>query len=764
MARSTLPSSSRHASSRGRRLAAALALLSLALLSLALLSLAVAWFLTHHEGSSPAPSPRADTVLLDGFDRYAGSAEMGKAWRDASGDIQPKDLALDRTMFRTAPAALRIRLFHGDRPGGSIGRRTGSALPSNWSAHEGFACAVRSLAAGPDGRPRTAIGEIGDRGDYLTLEVEAPDLRTGFRRWVALTDERNRRYLSWSQWSRWQVDLRGDSHARGIDWRHVRAFRIASAGVPGTRTLVYLDDCRLERRWHPVQTREYFFLGVNMWDLWGRGDGPLEGKDIRRPFDDALMRDITAKLQYLADKRIPMLRIFLDYHFEIDPGMGLFEDEILRRMDFVIDTIRERHWPIRLMISLSTGYDVQSGVSWYARQGTGAAMERTRAFYVDPRLRTLYKAQMRHVLEHVNPKTGVAWKDEPVIWSWDVSNEPRILYGTPGTTYASRTREMVAWYAEMSAALRAIDPRHRIISGTFYSGDGAPPHDDYDDWNIWELFSLDTIDALSVQSYVGPHLLRTGPKPLLLEEFGYGGRYFVGPTDAKRADNYRWMLLSDEKVTLSGVGALLWQMNWNHGDPDGKEIHADPPSWDPRFRPDARNRSLDLFEFYLGKINRLEVEPEIEEGWSDLGGMRWHYRSIHPPMRAVDGPRFGEGYVTSDAAPGPLARIRGGLGGDPAGGFVESRLFVPASGLYRLDARVDAPRANAPAFGARVDGGPLLPLEPAAGSVRDDAGGWRIASPRGLIALRAGKHRVRVEALQGGARLDRYRLSRAPAP
>jgi endo-1,4-beta-mannosidase len=381
---------------------------------------------------------------------------------------------------------------------------------------------------------------------------------------------------------------------------------------------VYLDDCRLEGAWRPVQSPEYFFLGVNIWDLWGRGDDPFHGIALRDPFDDDLRRDILEKLAYLAEKRIPVLRVFLDYHFEIDPGSGLFEEAILDRLDFVISTIRENGWPIRMIISHSTGFDLQTGLSWYAKQAEGDAARKVHAFYTDPRLRKIYKRQLRHVVEHVNGITGVAWKDEPVIWAWDVSNEPRILYGTPGTTYASRTRDMVAWYAEMSGALRRFDPNHRIISGTFYGGDGIEPHEeDYDDWNIWELFTVDSIDALSVQSYVGPHLLRTGPKPILLEEFGYGGRYFQDPTDQKRADNYRWMLLSGEKVYLSGVGALLWQMNWNHGYPDGKEIHANPPSTPFLFLPGVRNRSLDVFEFYLGKYNRLEIEPEIEEGPPD---------------------------------------------------------------------------------------------------------------------------------------------------
>ena len=351
---------------------------------------AAVWLARARAWRPPAPAPASDTILLDDFDRYSGDAALRDAWHNTRGGPRRGDLSLDRAIRQSAPAALRVRLFQGTHPAGAFGRPTGGGAASNWSAHEGFACGVRSLAAGPDGRPRNAVGEIGDRGDYLSLEVEAPDLRAGLWRTVSLTDERNRRYLSWSGWSRWQVDLRGDSHARGLDWRRVRAFRIVANGVPRRRAFVYLDDCRLERRWRPVQTADYFFLGVNMWDIWGRGEGPLTGKDLRRPFDDALRRDLAQKLAYLAHKRIPMLRIFLDYHFEIDPGRGLFEDEILRRVDFLIATIRERDLPIRLMISLSTGFDVQSGVSWYAKHSPGTPLERTRAFYVDPRLRAIY--------------------------------------------------------------------------------------------------------------------------------------------------------------------------------------------------------------------------------------------------------------------------------------------------------------------------------------------------------------------------------------
>jgi hypothetical protein len=715
--------------------------------------------------ADPLPSP--SFVILDDFDSYHDTSTLRAAWQggDASGDGRAAGFRLEREIRSGGRAALRVQLPAGERRRWKALRRaTGEEIPGNWSGHRTFACMTRSLATGPDGAPLAAIGEIRDLGDYLYLVAEAPDLRTGLWRRVALEDERNRRYLSWSGWSRWQVDLKGDSAARGVDWSRVRAFRVAAAGTSPLPLFVYLDGCRLERAWRPVQSAEYFFLGVNIWDLWGRGEDPFQGMALREPFDENLRRDIVEKLAYLAEKRIPVLRVFLDYHFEIDPGNDLFEEKILERLDFVITTIHENGWPIRLIISHSTGFDLQTGLSWYARQAGGNATQKVRAFYTDPRLREIYKRQLEHVVEHINVITGVPWKDESVIWAWDVSNEPRILYGTPGTTYTSRTRDMVAWYAEMSGALRRLDPAHRIISGTFYGGDGIEPHDeDYDDWNIWELFTVDSIDALSVQSYVGPHLLRTGPKPTLLEEFGYGGRYFEDPTDQKRADNYRWMLLFGEKVYLSGVGALLWQMNWNHGYPDGKEIHGEPPATRFAFSPGARNRSLDVFEFYLAKYNRLEIEPEIEEGWSHLKGLRATWRSIHPPLTALPGERFGAGYVTTPEAGARqsfsqklralLGRLWFRLGGR---GGVENRLFVPRAGRYRLQAWVRGGGAAPGLFRIRLDDGPAHPLEAPAGPGPE--GGWHRLSLDPPWDLAYGKHVIRFELLSAGAALHRYRL------
>ena len=46
-------------------------------------------------------------------------------------------------------------------------------------------------------------------------------------------------------------------------------------------------------------------------------------------------------------------------------------------------------------------------------------------FYSDPKTRALYKLNIWGLLRRVNPLTGLAPKDDPTIFSFNIINEPR---------------------------------------------------------------------------------------------------------------------------------------------------------------------------------------------------------------------------------------------------------------------------------------------------------------------------------------------------
>jgi mannan endo-1,4-beta-mannosidase len=83
------------------------------------------------------------------------------------------------------------------------------------------------------------------------------------------------------------------------------------------------------------------------------------------------------------------------------------------------------------------------------------------------------------VLTRVNTVTGVAYKDDPAIFGWELMNEPRCNAEPTGAMVQS-------WVEEMSPYLKTIDARHLVTPGLegFY-GDGAHESKALNPWGIY---------------------------------------------------------------------------------------------------------------------------------------------------------------------------------------------------------------------------------------------------------------------------------------
>ncbi|MGJ6969354.1 cellulase family glycosylhydrolase [Streptosporangium sp. G11] len=81
------------------------------------------------------------------------------------------------------------------------------------------------------------------------------------------------------------------------------------------------------------------------------------------------------------------------------------------------------------------------------------------AFYSDERPIADYQHYVNHVMNHVNPLTGRAYKDDPTIMAWELGNELNGM--TP------------QWIATMSERFRAWAPRQLIAAGRQFGVDQA---------------------------------------------------------------------------------------------------------------------------------------------------------------------------------------------------------------------------------------------------------------------------------------------------
>jgi hypothetical protein len=109
-------------------------------------------------------------------------------------------------------------------------------------------------------------------------------------------------------------------------------------------------------------------------------------------------------------------------------GPGEFNEEGFETLDMVLEVAREKK--VRLIIPLVNNWKWWGGVAEYA-----AFRDKPReAFWTDPQLIDDFKETVRFVLERVNTRTGVAYKDDPTILT---DGRSRSCVRNPSTTRPS---------------------------------------------------------------------------------------------------------------------------------------------------------------------------------------------------------------------------------------------------------------------------------------------------------------------------------------
>lgn len=241
------------------------------------------------------------------------------------------------------------------------------------------------------------------------------------------------------------------------------------------------------------------------------------------------------------------------------------------RLDFLVAEAARRG--IRLIIPFLDFWAYTGGAqqmrAWYGSD------DKHTFFFADPRTRADFKTWVRFLLSRVNPLTGIAYKDDPTIFAWELMNEP---YAKPDELY-------LAWVAEMAAFTKSIDPVHLVASGhagiSNQMSEAPIPSIDFLTWHGYPLYYKLTVgefdQLIGQQCEIG----RRHAKPVLLEEFGFA-RYNGDHPEAYR----RWL----ETIQANGdcAGWVVWRLvaKQDHGRlpldrHDQFDIHRDSgPLWD----------------------------------------------------------------------------------------------------------------------------------------------------------------------------------------
>jgi mannan endo-1,4-beta-mannosidase len=79
-------------------------------------------------------------------------------------------------------------------------------------------------------------------------------------------------------------------------------------------------------------------------------------------------------------------------------------------------------------------------------------------FFSSPACRQLFRNFATALLTRVNTITGVAYRDDPTIFAWELINEPRVPQDWSGDVLQN-------WIVDLAAHIKSIDPAHMLTTG-----------------------------------------------------------------------------------------------------------------------------------------------------------------------------------------------------------------------------------------------------------------------------------------------------------
>ncbi len=253
----------------------------------------------------------------------------------------------------------------------------------------------------------------------------------------------------------------------------------------------------------------------------------------------------------------------------------------LENLDYVVAKAGEEG--LRLILPLTNNWSAFGGMDQYLlwAQAAGQSVDSHDDFYTDAVVREWYEEWVSHLLNHTNSITGVKYKDDPTIMTWELANEPRcIADGGPaedtwGTRLFPRDSDCSAdtitpWVADMSAYIKSIDGNHLVATGDegFFndpSRAGEWQYDGTDGVDSLGWAKIPTIDYMSFHLYpdhwgkdaawgsqwIAEHnrAAKSIKKPALLGEFGWQG---------KSTRNVVYQQWFNASLSTGGAGSLAW--------------------------------------------------------------------------------------------------------------------------------------------------------------------------------------------------------------
>jgi mannan endo-1,4-beta-mannosidase len=211
----------------------------------------------------------------------------------------------------------------------------------------------------------------------------------------------------------------------------------------------------------------------------------------------------------------------------------------LQKLDYIL--ARANALGLKVIMPLVNNWRDFGGMDQYV---TWYGLQFHDQFYTDSRIKANYKTWISTLVNRVNTITGVAYRNDPAIFSWELANEPRCINASLPTSGTCTADTLVSWATEMSTFIKSLDTNHMVSVGDegFHPGvggtSGSWPYNITDGVDHARLTAIPTIDYGTYHLYpqgwgqspaqewgtgwINDHnsVGTTLDKPEILEEFG----------------------------------------------------------------------------------------------------------------------------------------------------------------------------------------------------------------------------------------------------
>ncbi len=374
------------------------------------------------------------------------------------------------------------------------------------------------------------------------------------------------------------------------------------------------DFVKIEKQQFVLDGKPYRFIGTNLWYGMNIGGGNNEDRLRLQSELDQLQEVGLTNLRIMAASEGPENSPYQNKPI-LQTAPGQYNEQLLEGLDFLLVEMSKRD--MKAVVCLgnfwmwSGGFpqyiawanqttipypDIENGTSW------DDFITFSESFYTNKKAITLYHNFLRFIINRQNSISGISYKDDPTIMSWQLANEPRGY---------NHKRQYRRWIRKSAKLIQAIDTNHLVsigaegdtstkLSGTDLHKDSKTRHIDYatthlwiQNWGWYDPQDPSTYDRAKTKAlnYLDGQVKKAEKlgKPLALEEFGVPrdqGNFQTESATSIRNDFYNLVFgYVSEKATngsiLQGCNFWSWGGEGRPANPGtlwqiGDELIGDP--------------------------------------------------------------------------------------------------------------------------------------------------------------------------------------------